>query len=155
MRLDDLESGAAYRDMDRSIFFNPETTNARVVIPVSTYKDIIKGVKVDMFLYANNYDEEIGVYYFKDAQEARPVFVEGKRKALGTTDEKGISTTYFANPFGPEQKQGETNPLIDNIFETLFATNTKVGQIYTQLGVSNTGEGIKSSARQLLEELYK
>lgn len=155
VRLDDLESGAAYRDMDRSIFFNPETTNARVVIPVSTYKDIIKGVKVDMFLYANNYDEEIGVYYFKDAQEARPVFVEGKRKALGTTDEKGISTTYFANPFGPEQKQGETNPLIDNIFETLFATNTKVGQIYTQLGVSNTGEGIKSSARQLLEELYK
>lgn len=155
VRLDDLESGAAYRDMDRSIFFNPESTNARVVIPVSTYKDIVKGVKVDMFLYANNYDEKIGLNYFTNVQEAKSVFVEGKRKALGTTDEKGISKTYFANPFGPEQKQEETEPLIDNIFEALFATNTKVGEIYTQLGVNNSGEAIKESAKQLLDELYR
>lgn len=155
VRLDDLESGAAYRDMDRSIFFNPESTNARVVIPVSTYKDIVKGVKVDMFLYANNYDEKIGLNYFTNVQEAKSVFVEGKRKALGTTDEKGISKTYFANPFGPEQKQEETEPLIDEIFEALFVTNTKVGEIYTQLGVNNSGEAIKESAKQLLDELYR
>lgn len=155
VRLDDLESGAAYRDMDRSIFFNPESLNARVVIPVSTYKDIVKGVKVDMFLYANNYDEKIGVNYFATPEEAKTVFVEGKRKALGTTDEKGISTTYFANPFGPEQKQEESEPLIDNVFNVFFNTNTKVGEIYTQLGVNNNGEAIKESAQQLLEDLYK
>ena len=155
VRLDDLESGAAYRDMDRSIFFNPETTNARVVIPVSNYKDIVKGTKVDMFLYANNYDDKIGINYFKNTKEAKPVFVEGKRRALGTTDEKGISTTYFANPFGPQQKQEESEPLIDNIFDLMFKTGVKVGEIYTQLGISGNGEGIKESAKQLLEELYK
>ena len=30
VRLDDLDKGTAYRDMDRSIFFNPEKSNARV-----------------------------------------------------------------------------------------------------------------------------
>lgn len=155
VRLDDLESGAAYRDMDRSIFFNPETTNARVIIPVSTYKDITRGTKVDMFLYANNYDDKIGLHYFENSKEAKSVFVEGKRRALGTTDEKGISKTYFANPFGPQQKQELAEPLIDEVFEQLFKTNIKVGEIYTQLGISGSGEGIKESARQLLDELYK
>lgn len=155
VRLDDLESGAAYRDMDRSIFFNPETTNARVVIPVSNYKDIVKGTKVDMFLYANNYDDKIGINYFKNTKEAKKVFVEGKRRALGTTDEKGISTTYFANPFGPQQKQDEAEPLIDNVFDLMFKSGVKVGEIYTQLGINGSGEGIRESAKQLLEELYK
>ena len=141
--------------MDRSIFFNPETTNARVIIPVSTYKDITRGTKVDMFLYANNYDDKIGLHYFENSKEAKSVFVEGKRRALGTTDEKGISKTYFANPFGPQQKQELAEPLIDEVFEQLFKTNIKVGEIYTQLGISGSGEGIKESARQLLDELYK
>lgn len=155
VRLDDLESGAAYRDMDRSIFFNPETTNARVVIPVSNYKDIVKGTKVDMFLYANNYDEKIGIHYFNNTKEAKPVFVEGKRRALGTTDEKGISKTYFANPFGPQQKQEESEPLIDMVFDTMFKSKVKVGEIYTQLGLCKTGNELKDSAKQLLDELYK
>lgn len=153
VRLDDLEAGAAYREMDRSIFFNPESTNARVVIPVNTYKEITKGVKVDMFLYANNYDEELGLHFFKSVDEARPVFVEGKRKALGTTDETGISTTYFANPFGPEQKQDLAEPLIDEVFEHLFASGAQVGQIYTQLGIQSDLEKLKVSAQALLDTL--
>ncbi|WP_101773165.1 phosphoenolpyruvate carboxykinase (ATP) [Peptostreptococcus faecalis] len=153
VRLDDLESGAAYRDMDRSIFFNPETTNARVVIPVSKYKDIIKDTKVDMFLYANNYDDKIGVEFFTRSEDAKVVFEEGKRKALGTTDEKGISTTFFANPFGPEQKKEIAEPLIDEIFNAFFESNIKVGQIYTQLGINKSNEAIKESASYLLKEL--
>ena len=35
---------------------NPDKINARLVMPVSSYKDIIKGYKIDMFLYANNYE---------------------------------------------------------------------------------------------------
>jgi hypothetical protein len=52
-----------------------------------------------------------------DRDEAEPVFVEGKRFALGTTQEKGLSTTFFANPFGPMQRQKETKVLIDKLFD--------------------------------------
>ena len=37
VRLDDLDSGYAYKQMDRSIFMNPNKVNARVVIPISSY----------------------------------------------------------------------------------------------------------------------
>jgi GTP-dependent phosphoenolpyruvate carboxykinase len=33
VRLDDLDKGTAYRDMERSIFMNPESSNARVILP--------------------------------------------------------------------------------------------------------------------------
>ncbi|HAX72209.1 MAG TPA: phosphoenolpyruvate carboxykinase, partial [Firmicutes bacterium] len=58
VRLDDLDTGYAYRTIDRSIFMNPDKTNARIVIPVATYKDITTARSVDMFLYANNYEED-------------------------------------------------------------------------------------------------
>jgi len=35
-------------------------------------------------------------------QEVKDTCKLGKRMALGTTQEVGISTTYFANPFGPQ-----------------------------------------------------
>ena len=49
---------------------------------------------------------------FKTVEEAKPVFVEGKRNALGTTQEVGLSTTFFANPFGPMQRQEIAMPLM-------------------------------------------
>ena len=36
---------------------NPDKINARLVMPVATYKEIIKGYPIDLFLYANNYEE--------------------------------------------------------------------------------------------------
>ena len=35
---------------------NPDKINARLVIPVATYKEITAGYPVDLF-YANNYEE--------------------------------------------------------------------------------------------------
>ena len=43
VRLDDLDTGYAFREIDRSIFMNPDKINARLVIPVTNYKEIIKG----------------------------------------------------------------------------------------------------------------
>ena len=56
VRLDDLQPGYAFSQLDRSIIMNPNQTNARVVLPVTTLENIIKGVPVDMVLYANNYE---------------------------------------------------------------------------------------------------
>ncbi|MDO5085455.1 MAG: hypothetical protein Q4D47_03335, partial [Erysipelotrichaceae bacterium] len=70
------------------------------------------------------------------------------------TQEKGLSTTYFANPFGPMQMQEVCNPLIDKMFKTLFETNVYVGETYTCLGLEDKGNnGIVESSRILFEEI--
>ena len=102
VRLDDLEAGYAFKELDRSIFMNPDKINARLIIPVATYKDILRGYPVDMFLYANNYEEASGerktLEYFNSIDEAIKVFRDGARMAKGTTTEKGLVKSYFANP---------------------------------------------------------
>jgi hypothetical protein len=104
---------------------NPDKTNARLVMPVATYKEIIKGYKVDLFLYANNYkvleEGEPGIVFFKDQEEAKEVFRSGKRMAKGTTQENGLVESYLANPFGPYQKQEETDKLLNYYFDKLFS----------------------------------
>lgn len=152
VRLDDLDQGAAYRDMDRSIFFNPEKKNARVVVPAAPYRTVVQNHPVDCFMYANNYTDKRGLHFFENKEEAKPVFLEGKRNALGTTQEKGLSTTFFANPFGPMQKQEECMPIINRIFEAMIEQNIPIGEIYTYLGLPNKGDGgIDEAAKALLE----
>lgn len=56
VRLDDLDSGYAFKQIDRSIFMNPDKVNARLIMPVADHKQIMEGYHVDFFLYANNYD---------------------------------------------------------------------------------------------------
>jgi energy-coupling factor transporter ATP-binding protein EcfA2 len=157
VRLDDLEPGYAFRELDRSIFMNPDKINARLVIPVTTYKDILKGYPVDMFLYANNYDDgsEIETLeYFDHINEAISVFREGARMAKGTTTEKGLVKSYFANPFGPLQRREETDKLLYEYFREFFYTGVKVGQLRTCLGITGKEkEGPKNAAIKLFEAI--
>lgn len=154
VRLDDLDKGSAYRDMDRSIFFNPESANARVVIPAAPYSVITQNHVVDLFLYANNYTAARGLRQFQSGQEALDTFVEGKRFALGTTQEKGLSTTYFANPFGPMQKQEQCQKIIEQMFDELIKQNVFLGEIYTCLGLPEKGgNGLEIAAQKLCEKL--
>jgi energy-coupling factor transporter ATP-binding protein EcfA2 len=156
VRLDDLDQGYAFKEIDRSIFMNPDKINARLVMPVATYKEIIKGYPVDLFLYANNYEDvakgESEIEYFESAQEAIPVFRSGARMAKGTTSEKGLVESYFANPFGPLQKMEQTDVLIAQYFDSFFNTGVKVGQIKTCLGLEGKEkEGPKNAAIRLFE----
>ena len=87
---------------------NPDKINARLVMPVATYSDITRGYPIDFFLYANNYEDGENTWNFSNlSEEAINVFRKGARMAKGTTTEKGLVTTYFANPFGPVQKKEE------------------------------------------------
>lgn len=149
IRLDDLDKGSPYKEIDRSIFMNPQTTNARVIVPAAPYKLITKEHRIDLVLYANNYDYKEGMYFFSTKEEAIQVFKEGTRMAKGTTDEVGITTTYFANPFGPQQRQAQCDVLIDQMFTRLYKDQIPVGEIYTQLGF--LGDGLPRSAQQLVE----
>ena len=157
IRLDDLDPGTPYRDMDRSIFMNPESSNnARVITPAAPYEVISMNHKIDLFAYANNYDDKLGLARFETLEKAKETCVDGKRMAKGTTQEVGISTTYFANPFGPMQQQDVCDPLIDQVFKALRDNGVFVGEIYTHLGLSKENrDGINLASQQLLEFIEK
>ena len=160
VRLDDLDQGYAFKEIDRSIFMNPDKINARLVMPVAPYKEIVKGYEVDLFLYANNYTEvkagEDSIEYFKTPKDAIKVFKAGARMAKGTTSEKGLVESYFANPFGPAQKQEETDVLIEKYFDAMFKGTVKVGQIKTALALEGKEkEGPREAAIELFDIIKK
>lgn len=160
VRLDDLDQGYAFKEIDRSIFMNPDKINARLLMPVCKYDDIIKGYDVDLFLYANNYDGvdegEKSIEYFNNPEEAKKIFKAGDRMAKGTTTENGLVESYFANPFGPVQKKDEMDLIIDKYFDDMFNNKVKVGQIKTCLGVLGfEKEGPKKAAIELFNIIEK
>lgn len=153
VRLDDLSSSVAFSNMDRGVFLNPERKNARVIIPADAYENVVAHHEIDMWVYANNYSDGIGVHQFENEEEAKEVFIAGKRKALGTTDEVGMSSTFFANPFGPVQEPERTKPIIDEVFKRLFKDGVYVGEVYTHLGTDKSKDALHESAQELLDQL--
>lgn len=157
VRLDDMTSGYAYKEMDRAIFMNPDKINSRLVVPVATYSQIMKGYPVDMVLYANNYEDvEKQLVFFKEKEEAIKVFTRGARKAKGTTQEIGLVESFFANPFGPVQRQEQTKKLLEQYFTKLFDIGIPVGELYTKLAVVGKEHlGPEGAAKGLFEVLGK
>lgn len=156
VRLDDLDIGYPYKEIDRSIFMNPDKINSRIIIPISTHADITKKYPVDMFLYANNYEEGEELEFFENSIIAKPTFINGARNAKGTTSEIGLVTSYFANPFGPVQRKDDTDILIDKYFDKMFDDKTLVGQIRTGLGIEGFEKlGPEKAAKKLFEFLIK
>ncbi|MDD7034816.1 MAG: hypothetical protein PUI91_01050, partial [Firmicutes bacterium] len=151
VRLDDLDPGAPYRDMNRSIFFNPDQSNARVITPAAPYSEVVRNHRIDLFAYANNYDSDEGLRKIEDMEEAKDIFKRGRRMAKGTTQETGLSETYFANPFGPMQQQDKCDDVIDEMFRCLNEEGTFIGEVFTHLGIDPEGESISRAAEALLE----
>ena len=155
VRLDDLNPGYAFGQIDRTIIMSPNEVNARVVLPVTTYKAIMQGFPVDLVLYANNYesvdDARQAIERFSNLDIAFDTFRAGVVMSKGTTTTEGKVGTYFANVFGPAQYMDEYDILARRYFEQLFVSGTYVGQIRTQLGIPGLEmTGPELSARALL-----
>ncbi|HSQ77268.1 MAG TPA: phosphoenolpyruvate carboxykinase, partial [Nitrospirota bacterium] len=149
-----------YEEIDRSIFMNPDKTNARLIMPITRYHHIVKGYRVDMFLYANNYeqvnDDVPGVEFFANPEDALSTFRGAARLAKGTTDEKGLVHTYFANPFGAPQRKEEHEKIATQYFYRMFKTGVRVGQIRTRLGIGGFEQtGPKAASMALFHEIRK
>jgi len=156
IRLDDLEHGYAFNQVDRAIIMSPQKVNARVVLPVAFIDEILKGHKVDMILYANNYEEvdrdHTIIQAFSDAREALTIFREGAAMAKGTTTSTGLTHSYFANIFGPPQYREIHDELARQIFDAAFSEGIFIGQIRTRLAVPGLErEGPLEAARSLLK----
>ncbi len=136
VRLDDLDAGYSFKELDRSVFMNPDKVNARIVIPITNYRDVVEKHNVDMFLYANNYDSDgESLTFFDNVDDALKVFRAGARMAKGTTTEDGLVESYFANPFGPGQREDQAEPILVEYFKKMFDQNIQVGQLRTRLGI--------------------
>ncbi|MDY6835416.1 MAG: phosphoenolpyruvate carboxykinase [Chloroflexota bacterium] len=155
VRLDDLQPGYAFGQIDRTIIMSPNQVNARAVLPVTTYANVVKGYPIDMVLYANNY-EEIDedhpiIEQFTKPKDALRVFREGTVMSKGTTMSTGLIHSYFANIFGPPQYKELHERISERYFKAFFANNVFVGQIRTRLGIPGCeSSGPELAAKELL-----
>jgi hypothetical protein len=155
VRLDDLQPGYAFGQIDRAILMNANQVNARVVLPVVPYHEIIRPHAIDMLLYANNYEpvdaEHPVLERFASPDAALEVFRRGRAMSKGTTTSTGITESYFANIFGPLQYKDLHEGIAQRYFGSAFAHGTYVGQVRTMLGVSGQEkEGPLGAARALI-----
>jgi hypothetical protein len=156
VRLDDLQPGYAFGQLDRAIIMNPSQTNARIVLPVTTYENVVKGFPVDMVLYANNY-EEIDedhpiIERFETSETALHVFREGTAMSKGTTTDTGLVHTYFVNVFGAVQYKTLHDELAKKYFESFYKRELFVGQMRTRLGITGMErKGPEEAAQALLK----
>lgn len=160
VRLDDLQSGYAFGQIDRTIIMNPDEVNARVVIPVTTFNDIVKGFKVDIVLYANNYiklDEGQAVIHpFHTVDEALDVFRAGAVMSKGTTTSTGLVNSFYANIFGPPAYPELQEELSRKYFSVFFEQKLLVGEIRTQLGIPGMErKGPQQAAQALLQVIRR
>jgi len=158
VRLDDLQPGYAFGQIDRTIIMNAHLVNARVVLPVTTFDHLIRGYSIDYVLYANNYDEVTGeksiIEQFRGVNQALDVFRKGTVMSKGTTSSQGLVETYFANIFGPPQYQDLHEALAQKYFEQFFKRGLFVGQIRTRLGVAGMErQGPWEAAKALLASI--
>jgi len=155
VRLDDLQPGYAFGQLDRSIIMNPSQVNARIVLPVTTYEHVMKGHSVDMVLYANNYeeiDEEHPIIErLTTPEKALHTFREGTAMSKGTTTSTGLVHTYFVNIFGAIQYKTIHDEIAKRYFESFFKKDIFVGQLRTRLGIAGWEQkGPEEAARALL-----
>ena len=108
---------------------------------------------VDFFLYANNYEEDgESLSFFDNVDDALTVFRAGNRMAKGTTTENGLVGSYFSHPFGPVQRQEQTEPILVDYFNKMFGQGIKVGQLRTRLGIKgNEHKGPQEAAIAILK----
>jgi hypothetical protein len=158
VRLDDLQPGYAFGQLDRTIIMNPNQVNARVILPVTNYENVMRGYKPDMVLYANNYeevdDEHPLIERLPDADSALAVWRDGAAMSKGTTTTTGLVHTYFVNVFGATQYREDHDAIAQRYFEEFYKQGIFVGQLRTRLGLPGwERRGPEEAARVLLEVL--
>ncbi len=158
LRLDDLQPGYAFGQIDRSIILNAHQTNARIILPVAYYNTILKGTSIDYIFYANNYEEvdenHPVIEKIEDPVKALDIFSKGQVMSKGTTNTTGLVSTYFANIFGPIQFKDQHQEIAHAYFSHFYENGVFVGQIRTQLGIKGMErKGPEIAAKALIEKI--
>jgi hypothetical protein len=132
--------------------------NARVILPVTKFSDVVKGYPVDFVLYANNYepvdaDHQV-IQAFDSVEDALNVFRAGAVMSKGTTTSTGLVKSFYANIFGPPSYPELQEERSYKFFSQFFDQKIFVGQLRTQLGISGMEhKGPEIAAQALLEAI--
>jgi hypothetical protein len=82
VRLDDLDQGYAFSHLNDALMYNIAESNSRLVYPCTPYEEVIHHYPVDMFLYADNYEDvEDNLHLFKDYHDLIKVAEEGQAES--------------------------------------------------------------------------
>lgn len=153
VRLNDLDAGYSLRSADRAVFMNIDQDNSRVIIPVEDYEMTYTLHPVEIFLLADNYhDTKEGISFYRDSNVAMADFIKGERMAMKTTHEKGLVSTFFANPFGPYQRKDDVMAYLPDYFKALFDHKVPVGRLFTRLSIDHQN-GPEFGANALIDLL--
>ena len=156
VRLDDLQQGYAFGQIDRAIIMSPQKINARVVLPVTSMDEVLHGYEVNYILYANNYeqvdaDHDI-IEKLNSSDDAQNVFRAGAAMSKGTTTTTGLIHSYYANIFGAPQYREIHETLAQKTFDAAFKAGLFVGQLRTRLGITGyESTGPEAAATALLK----
>jgi hypothetical protein len=156
VRLDDLQQGYAFGQIDRAIIMSPQKINARVVLPVTTMDEVLHGYEVNYILYANNYEQVDSdhniIEKLNTSVEAQNVFRAGAAMSKGTTTATGLVHSYYANIFGAPQYRELHETLAQKTFDAAFKAGIFVGQVRTRLGIAGyESKGPEAVAAALLK----
>ena len=147
--IDDLWQ-SIYRDIEKGIFINLQKDDPKVLLPITSYEMVSAEHAVDMVLYANNYENRIGVERFEKYEDCRRCLREGRHMVIDDQGKEEFTSTYFANPYGPAQREEQCQPIMDQVFGKLYENDVFVGQLFTNLA-SNQKDRLQESARCLWE----
>ncbi|MBQ6654204.1 MAG: hypothetical protein IJM79_01615 [Erysipelotrichaceae bacterium] len=145
-------SQSVVRDVEKGIFINMQKPDAMVILPFSGYETVRADHRVDMVLYANNYENTAGVERFADYEDCRSCLIEGKRVIR---DDEGREMLVSGSPmkFCLTRQQSESYlSIMDEIFGRLLENGVFTGQLYTNLATDHPGN-LRESARCLWELL--
>lgn len=156
VRLDDLQQGYALGQIDRAIIMSPQKVNARVVLPVTSMDEVLRGYEINYILYANNYEQVDSAHdiveKFNTSADAQEVFRAGAAMSKGTTTTTGLIHSYYANIFGAPQYRQLHETIAQKTFDAAFKAGLFVGQLRTRLGIPGCeSTGPEAAAKALLE----
>ncbi len=128
-----------------------------MVLPVTTYNQVVKGYPIDMVLYANNYEEldedHPIIEQFDTVDPALRTFREGTAMSKGTTTSTGLVHTYFVNVFGAVQYKSTHEEIAKRFFEQFYKQGLFVGQMRTRLGIPGWERTGPDEAAQALMQM--
>ena len=149
--IDDLWQ-SIYRDIEKGIFINLQKDDPKVLLPITGYEMVNSDHPVDVVLYANNYQERIGLQRFTDYRDCRRCFLEGRHAVNSPQGQPQLVETSFANPYIPEEKKEQYLAIMDEVFGRMYEDGVFVGQLFTNLACGRK-EDLAESARCLWDLL--
>ncbi len=123
---DQLNKTIGHKDMERSILINPETIDAKLILPMASYDLISASHKVDMVLYVNNCVNKAGLEKINDIETCKEVFVL--------------------------EKVDNIEKVFVDIFSQLIEDRVYIGQLYLNYKAGSKDDIIEA-AKQLLEKM--